>query len=760
MAQATVTARLYAEIAGTWTLLNDVQPWSANWGIPDNGPLDFVADVGEFKFRLDNSGGLYTPGGPSALSGFKKGVPVKAVFTFDGEDYVRFRGYIDEINISPSTKDKTAEVTCLDWMEYAVRHPMFDRGIIFSQSSDFVMDVVTAGVAIQPQQTEFEPGTFVFQSALDIRGTKTTAYTEYARIAFSDITHIYLKKDRTSGETLVLENDDKRHGWVTPAEFPIPSADSGLLLKEDGDQLLLETGDGLLLNEMAAVTMDGSVISDYDAPYGDNVVNRMTVRAHPRRLDASPQILFQLDEEFEISPRGAEDQNRNNYQLKGTYANPNGGEPVGGRDIITPVITTDYLMNSASDGSGVDISSSLYVFFESGTEGFTAWLANTNTTYPVGYVTKFNVRGTGIYEYNPIEFTEEQEQSISEHEAQSKVLDLRYRGGVWLGAPYVRSSVEEFGEARTRVKTISFCANKSNFLMTAFLNTDVGDLRYIEIDELGIAANHWIQGVSFEANNGLIWANWLVKEQPSLQGGFTDIAMDFTSANGDAVDYRRLPRVSASRVTERTFAAWINADLMDGVRSIIAPHADTGGVTMFLSDDGVGRLWFYSDRYPSPGTWRSNTTAITTGSWFHVVVCYNHSSATNDPIMYINGIPQTIIEDTAPSGTLNVELGTHVVIGNTKTVTIDYAEGFDGKIYDPRIYDRIITAAEAVTLYNAGTPDPSLVTDGLVFQPFAVRTDKITDFVNVALDDTYTLFENVYKSVGFVHGTPTARAAP
>jgi hypothetical protein len=236
--------------------------------------------------------------------------------------------------------------------------------------------------------------------------------------------------------------------------------------------------------------------------------------------------------------------------------------------------------------------------------------------------------------------------------------------------------------------------------------------------------------------------------------------MDLTSADGDAVDYGPLPRASAGPVTERTFAAWINADLMSGVRSIIAPHADTGGVTMFLSDDGVGRLWFYSDRYPFPGTWRSNTTAITTGSWFHVVVCYDHSLAANDPIMYINGIAQAVIEDTAPSGTLNSELGTHVVVGNTKTLTIDYSEGFDGKIFDPRIYDRIITAAEALTLYNSGTPEPSLVTDGLVFQPFVVRTDRLSEFVDVELDADTKVFENAFRSVGFVHGSPIARAAP
>jgi hypothetical protein len=172
-------------------------------------------------------------------------------------------------------------------------------------------------------------------------------------------------------------------------------------------------------------------------------------------------------------------------------------------------------------------------------------------------------------------------------------------------------------------------------------------------------------------------------------------------------------------------------------------------------------LGFYTNRYDvDPGNWQSLTTSLGSGAWYHVAVCYNHSNVNNDPVMYINGVLQTLNETDTPAGTLNSELGTHVVIGNIKTVTQDYTFPFAGKIFDPRIYDRIITAAEALTLYNGGTPDPSLVTDGLVFQPFVVRTDRLSEFVDVELDADTKVFENAYRSVGFVHGSPIARAAP
>jgi hypothetical protein len=758
------TVKLWAYISGAWVELDSVQPASSFWGRSDNGPLDFVADVGELKFNLDNSGGLYTPGGPSALAGFKRGVRVKLVVTFEGEDYVRDCGYIAEIEPRPSNRDKTISITCLDWMDYAARHPIVNPGIMLDEYAEEVINTVVSEIEIQPAQTDYTPGAFRFQSALDTVDKSTTAYSEFAKIASSDITHIYLRKDKTNGETLVLENADTRHGWVTPTEIPLVNADSDTGLWEDGDDMLWEDGDTVLWNEVEAVTFDGTILTNFEAPYGAGVVNRMPTTAYPRRYDTSPQILFQLDEPFEIAQRPFDSDKRGrNYLLEGTYADPEGGAHIGARDVITPVITTDYLMNSQEDGLGVDISSSLYIDIRKGSEGFTAFLANTNATYPTAYVTKFNVRGTGLYQYNPVTYTAENEDSIAENEAQEMTLHQKYRGTNVFGSVYAKSVVEEYGDARTRLQSVTFCANKSGQCMMAFLHTDVGDVQFIEIPELSIESCYYIQGVEAKYDNGLIWVTWFVKEAPSIQGGMTAIAMEFdgtsTGTAGDAVDFDGLPRVSAGPVTERTFAAWINLSSTSGaIKAIIAPFADSGGVMFYATADTIA---LYSNRFDvSPGDWNADTTVLTTNTWFHVVATYNHSATTNDAAFYINGIPQTVVEALTPAGSANSELGTHVVIGNIKTVTEDYTNPFAGKIFDPRIYDRIITADEALTLYNSGTPDPSLVTDGLVFQPFVVRTDRLSEFVDVELDADTTVFENQFRSVGFVHGSPIARAAP
>src|SRR5687768_533511 len=102
MAQANVTARFYAYISGSWVLLDDVSPAEVSWGISGNSPIDRLADTGELSFALNNSGGLYSPDGPSVLSGWGRGVPLKLVFSYDNEDYIRFKGVVSDIQIRPN----------------------------------------------------------------------------------------------------------------------------------------------------------------------------------------------------------------------------------------------------------------------------------------------------------------------------------------------------------------------------------------------------------------------------------------------------------------------------------------------------------------------------------------------------------------------------------------------------------------------------------------------------------------------------------
>jgi hypothetical protein len=131
------------------------------------------------------------------------------------------------------------------------------------------------------------------------------------------------------------------------------------------------------------------------------------------------------------------------------------------------------------------------------------------------------------------------------------------------------------------------------------------------------------------------------------------------------------------------------------------------------------------------------------------VVTYDAWSTAANPVIYINAVSQTVTETDTPSGTLNSEFGAEVVIGNQHTDTQNYNQAWHGYLKDVRIYNRILTSAEVTTLYNSGTPDASLVPDGLVFQgPCVTKKENATAWDTVTTAEYEKFIENIYRAVG------------
>lgn len=754
-----ISAKTYVYISSAWTELNDVQPLRAFWGMSDNRPASRLADVGELTFALDNSSGLYTPGGATALSGWQKGLPVKLVVTFEGQEFVRFRGNITDIQIRPAHKDKKAYITVSEWLDYSARHPVVNPAVQTNKRGDQVITTLLTELEVQPQAQSLGTGIETFPTAFDDVKDQTTAYAEFAKIALSELGYIYVTKDRTNGETLVFEGADARHGWITPDTRSLTTytvdPNPGFLLLETGDKLLLETGDKLILDADIANnysfdgTMDGNDISDFDAVYGQHVINRMTVYAYPRRLSASNEILFQLDKEFVIAAG-------NIYILKGTYADPDGGLPINGQSMVTPVATTDYTMFSGSGGTGSDLTANLSVVITYGAEGFTATLTNTSTT-TAGYVNKFNTRGIGIYKYNPIDYVENNTVSSGLYGMESDSMNQKYQTTLYSAIGFSKSVVDEYRNPITVLNSIIFCANKTTGCMLAFLYNDVGDMIYIDAPEIGVEGNHYIQGVELIINGGIAMVKWILIAALSLQAGLSPLQIEFNGgAATDSIDYGPVTR--ANDLTNKTIAVWIYPDSgATGSDIIMANLRGFGGWHLYINHTVTSLYFTQAFDGVNDGYWNSPAGTPSLGARSLIVVTYNSSSTTNDPIIYINGSSVSVTEAVTPVGTVKTELGAVLTIGNNSST---YGFAFDGKIFDPRVYNRILSAAEVTTLYNSGTPDETLVTSGLVFQGFNVRTGDLADYTDQTLTSALKVRDNIFGAIGTPGGSPIGRSAP
>jgi len=733
-------------------------PISGGWGIRGISPLDLIADTGELVFLLNNQDDLYIPGLGSSLSGWGRNTPVRLWVALDGDDYVRFRAYVDSLDIVSETFNrKWVKVTCVDWLDYAAKHPLITPTIGATKRADEGITTVVSAMSLAPQATSYETGVETFLSIFDSVTPKTRAYSELSKLVKSEIGYLYLQKDRANGETLVFEDRHYRNGRRSLNQFA--SIDSDLLL-ETGDELLLETGDDLLLESsvFGDVVFDNTMRS-LEIQYGRNVLNHLTVTAYPKSTDASDVVLFNLEEPIALTPGVA-------YPFRSNYSDPDSGNQAvaDSSNMVTPVATTDYLMNTAKDGSGSNITADLTVTATYGTEGVSYSLLNANAD--IGYVTFLQARGKGVYQYNPIQDISSNAASITSYGYQPDKLDQRYQQTPELGSLFGDAVTDFERDPRTELRRVSFVANRSQALFLQFLSIDVGHLVHIKVDDAGKDGYFYVQGVDFTIIPGNVVEYTLtVRQAFSLKKGLSMLALEFDGdstsggVDGDGIDFKYLPHLANQ--TQRSFSVWIyktetSASLS---RFIFGIYEDNAFAAMWVTTDD--RLQYHVNLSTSQGRWHSDASTLPNNAWTHIVVTHDVTTPTTAPIFYINGSSVTVNEIVAPVGTISDQTGAKITIGNAKTATMDWSRPFYGKILDCRVYGSILSSANATTLYNSGTFDSSLlVNDDLDFQAACVKTTDASGFTDAAFSSTDRVIDNIFGYVGTPNNGPTGRATP
>ena len=104
-------------------------------------------------------------------------------------------------------------------------------------------------------------------------------------------------------------------------------------------------------------------------------------------------------------------------------------------------------------------------------------------------------------------------------------------------------------------------------------------------------------------------------------------------------------------------------------------------------------------RWSFGGTnWITSSAPFTpNGTYHHVALTYDGSSTSNDPVIYVDGIPQTL-DDASPGGTRNNDSGDNLIIG----IGIADVNEYDGRIDEIRVYNRALSASEIEKLYRSG----------------------------------------------------------
>ncbi len=162
-------------------------------------------------------------------------------------------------------------------------------------------------------------------------------------------------------------------------------------------------------------------------------------------------------------------------------------------------------------------------------------------------------------------------------------------------------------------------------------------------------------------------------------------------------------------LAQKTLTAWIYTHAL-AAQMIMSKHSFPGWRWFIEEKVSELRMLLIQNFSNTNGRWRTPNTVIISNTWQHVALTYDRTNVANDPILYIDGLVVAgLIEATTPVGTVADDSGSEMDIGKK---ALDPPQYFDGLLDDLRIYDRLLSAAEILTIYTARGVDG--IVDGLV----------------------------------------------
>lgn len=723
-----------------------------NGGLGGWRPENRVGVLGTLNITLNNKSKLFSPMGGDAvrglatLTGWNKGAKIRIRGLYLLDYYPIWVGRIASIDSDDlNWGNEQVRVMAVDFMSVPVNYPMKGATIGTNKRIDEAMTTILSRLSLQPEDTDFDTGVFTFPAVFDDVKRKTMALSEFVKLANSELSYIYTKHDGT----LRVENLLTRNGWRELDQVYIPP-EVGYIALEDGlGFLLLETGGKIVLDQPGTYE-DVELLTrseNYDIMLSeDGLLNASIIRAHPVITDTTLKVLYKLGTPLPI-PIG------HTATFSAHYTDPNGLSQVSGTNMQAPVATTDYLANTASDGSGTNKTADVVV--TATYYGDTVDYSIKNNASANVYITFLQARGYGIYYGNSIESTVDDTDSQDDYGYFPFQFDMKYQKDAYLGYMYGRAVIEEYKFPKSRIQKVKYLANLNKNLLMTFLTLYVGSLISIKEDRSEITNHYYITDRAFTIKQGgLIHVEYGVKQNDSyLSGQLNPLTVEFAGTTAtDAIGFGALPHLW--NLTQRTFSFWLYPDTYSVAGNgdvIISIGSASGGELIYLTTDKL----VYIRTHTTGGVWVTNSNVPSLGVWSHIAITYDQSSTSNDPIIYIDGTSVAVTEFTTPTGTPLNEHGSVLDIGNSSVYSSPYSGSLNGKVYDPRIYNRILSAVEVNRLYQ-GTVE---VTEGLVFQGMFDYADRPFSIGQV-LTSSDRIIENILRAVGIPNGSPTIRANP
>ena len=721
-------------LTGSWTAISQyvVTDLEVEVGISDDSYENRLAEPGRLRFDLNNADGDFTPGSGSLA--FTKGTPVRIQVTYAGATRTKFLGRISQVDIDTGVwGNQRMHVTALDWFDVAANQPVRQTAVQTNRSLADAVTTLLSGIPIQPDQVLVENSAQIFPTVFDAITKNTMVYGELNDLTLSEFGYAYLDQ---GGERLRVEASGSRKNIGELAKLPVNS-DGSALKKSDGFYLRKVDGGKLLLNRTVQAVYNNT-FQDLKIVHGKHILNEVAFTVYPKTVDTTLKVLFSLGQPIFLPELGT-------VEVKVYFRDPVGGRSINGTNLQNPVATTDYKMYANQDGTGTDLTANLIITPTFSSEGATLLFSNTGAA---GYTTFLQLRGYGIYPYDPVEIVALDPSSRDIYGKRPLSIRQVYQQNIEGATREANLILDTEKDPRNVMVQAFFAANQSDQLMKTFLHVDIGSLTQIQCTKPAIDAYYFIQGLRFKITpGGVITFSWVCKELVALKA----LAVNFSGvANSkNAVLYDTSPRLTD--LQQKTLSLWVYLRTLDNY-TLMAKYGVTNGWYFVVLGTG-GKLRFRQNHAGGgqDGIWDTTSGVMVgkTGAWHHIAVTYDKGSVANDPILYVDGASVAITEFETPAGVPASDSSSIFMLGNRKFISDDLAGRLDGLIKDVRVYGRILSAAEIAEI-AAGENDYDSVPTDLHFQGVFVRSSRWETYVGDPITQDMKVLDRVFELPGTV----------
>lgn len=153
--------------------------------------------------------------------------------------------------------------------------------------------------------------------------------------------------------------------------------------------------------------------------------------------------------------------------------------------------------------------------------------------------------------------------------------------------------------------------------------------------------------------------------------------------------------------TTISVSAWVfSDDFSVGTDDRVASKANDAGTLGWswrVDETTVGKIFLVIPFSGVDGFWEVTSPVLAEGVWSHIAFTYDNSSTANNPLIYINGVSETVTETQTPTGTVSADDAFDFLIGNDG----DFNRQFFGQITEVAYWSTVLTQAGVTQLANS-----------------------------------------------------------